>query len=185
MNIGDRVICKAATSKIFGKGILIGLPDAANQYLKVKLDDCHLVRHFWPSEVYPEFTPEDAQKVYGEAMRQFETGAIRSSDNGKPDYEGFLCPLVLREYGAFMHRHRLQADGKLRDSDNWQKGMTLPVYMKSAFRHFMNFWTLHRGHKAFTETGAETNIKEEAMALLFNTMGYMHEILKKEQENGK
>jgi hypothetical protein len=180
MEIGDRVVCKVGKIN-YGVGVLTGLPGSDNRYNKVVLDSRpEKTDFFWDSEISPEFTPKQVQEVYGDAMRQFETGATRSSDNGKPDYEGFISPLVLREYGAFMHRHRLQADGKLRDSDNWQKGMTLSVYMKSAWRHFINFWLLHRGYRAYTETGAETNLKEEVAALLFNTMGYLHEVLKGE-----
>jgi len=56
-------------------------------------------------------------------MRTFGGGATRNSDQGKPDYEGFLSPLVIIRYGEYMTRHRVQADGNIRDSDNWQKGI--------------------------------------------------------------
>jgi hypothetical protein len=66
-------------------------------------------------------------------MREFETGATRNPEEGKLDYEGFLSPLVLECYAKYMHEHRLQSDGKLRDSDNWQKGIPKEVYMKSGW----------------------------------------------------
>lgn len=113
-------------------------------------------------------------------MRNFETGATRNLDVNKFDYEGFLSPLVIEEFGRFMHKHRLQADGKLRESDNWQKGIPLDVYMKSAWRHFHTLWKIHRGHKAYDEKGNEVDYKEEAMALMFNIMGYVHEKIKME-----
>jgi len=75
----------------------------------------------------------------GEAVRKFETGATRSTDNNKFDYEGFLSPLVIEEFGRFMHKHRIQANGNLRDSDNWQKGITPESYMKSGWRHFFSW----------------------------------------------
>ena len=106
-------------------------------------------------------------------MREFETGATRDDCDDKPDYEGFLSPVVLEAYGRYMHRHRLQADGNLRDSDNWQKGIPAEEYMKSAWRHFVDWWLHHRGHQCLAR-GPE----EEALcALLFNVMGYMHERL--------
>ena len=52
-------------------------------------------------------------------MRNFDTGATRDTDKGKNDYEGFYSPLVVEAFGDYMTKHQLQADGKLRDSDNW------------------------------------------------------------------
>jgi len=105
-------------------------------------------------------------------LRKFKTGATRDTTKNKPDYEGFLSPLVIERYGKYMHKHREQADGKLRDSDNWQKGMPKDCYIKSGFRHFMDLWKEHR--KITTKDG----IEEALCALLFNIMGYLHEHLK-------
>lgn len=105
-------------------------------------------------------------------MRTFETGATRDQDENKPDFEGFLSPLVLDRYAEYMHKHRKQADGTLRDSDNWQKGIPLPAYMKSGFRHFLDWWKEHRGHR--TKEGLE----EALCALIFNASGYLHEVLR-------
>ncbi len=105
-------------------------------------------------------------------MQTFESGATRDSDGDKPDYEGFLSPLVLVRYGEYMVKHRKQADGALRDSDNWQKGIPLKNYIKSALRHIMDVWLEHRGHK--TKEG----IEEALCAAMFNVMGYLHERLK-------
>lgn len=102
-------------------------------------------------------------------MRTFETGATRDTDDGKLDYEGFFSPLVLRRRAEYMHRHRVQADGELRASDNWQKGIPLDAYMKSAFRHFVEWWAAHRA-------GADPS--EAIAALMFNCEGYLHETLK-------
>jgi hypothetical protein len=112
-------------------------------------------------------------------VRQFETGATRDSEEGKPDYEGFLSPLVVRRYGKYMHKHRVQADGKLRASDNWQKGIPATAYMKSLWRHFLDVWALHRGNKvADPDSPAEELTLEDALcAVLFNAHGYLHELL--------
>lgn len=114
-------------------------------------------------------------------MRYFETGATRDSDETKNDYEGFLCPLVIEAYGDYMTKHRKQADGNLRDSDNWQKGIPKAAYMKSKYRHFLDTWKIHRGYKAFDKkTGEEIDIKTSLLSEMFNTMGYLHEVLKEE-----
>ena len=80
-------------------------------------------------------------------MRVFEGGATRDNDETKPDYEGYLSPLVIYRYGEYMTKHRKQSDGNMRDSDNWQRGSGIPMaqYMKSMFRHLIDLWTLHRG----------------------------------------
>jgi hypothetical protein len=109
----------------------------------------------------------------GGEVRQFETGATRDTDNGKLDYEGFLSPLVLQRYAQYLHKHRLQSDGKIRASDNWQKGMPLAVYMKSAWRHFVDWWTWHRNPHVETRF----NVEEALCATIFNASGYLHELL--------
>lgn len=105
-------------------------------------------------------------------IRKFETGATRDIDVGKLDYEGFLSPIVLQRYAEYMNKHRHQSDGNLRDSDNWQKGIPKETYMKSAWRHFMDLWFEHRGFNS------RDGIEEALCALIFNVMGYLHEILK-------
>lgn len=111
-------------------------------------------------------------------MRNFKTGATRDSDTTKPDYEGFLSPLVVEEFGKYMTTHRVQADGAVRDSDNWQKGIPRTVYIKSKMRHDLDLWKLHRGHKVIDpKTKKETTIPEACCAIMFNTMGYLFEYL--------
>jgi len=109
-------------------------------------------------------------------IRQFETGATRDTTEGKLDYEGFLSPLVLECFADYMNDHREQSDGSLRDSDNWQKGIPLDVYMKSGWRHFFDWWKQHR--KLRTKATTEVVL----CALLFNVMGYLHEYLKAKQD---
>ena len=108
----------------------------------------------------------------GSTIRQFETGATRNNDVEQLDYEGFLSPIALRRFAQYMHKHRLQSDGTLRASDNWQKGIPLDAYMKSGLRHAIDWWLFHDG-----ADGRET-IEEALCALLFNVQGYLHEYLK-------
>src|SRR3972149_6479395 len=81
-------------------------------------------------------------------IRTFSTGATRDTNQNKPDYEGFLSPLVIKRFGEYMSKHRVQSDGNLRDSDNWQKGIPKEEYMKSAWRHFMDWWLENRGFES-------------------------------------
>jgi len=79
---------------------------------------------------------------------------------------------VLERYAQYMHKHRTQADGKQRTSDNWQKGMTKDAWMKSGWRHVHAWWKEHRGYK--TPDGIEDNL----CGVMFNAMGYLNELLK-------
>lgn len=104
-------------------------------------------------------------------LRTFSSGATRDTNVGKLAYEGFLSPLVLRRFAEYMHSHRVQPDGELRAPDNWQRGIPLDAYMDSGWRHFMDWWLLHREHDT------ECDIEEALCALLFNVQGYLHEVL--------
>jgi hypothetical protein len=103
-------------------------------------------------------------------LRKFDTGATRDNDTEKYDYEGFLSPQVHERFAAYMHRHRKQADGELRASDNWQKGIPRDAYMKSMYRHFMEVWKAHRNLPA-------EDLEESLCAMLFNVQGYLFETL--------
>jgi len=114
-------------------------------------------------------------------MRTFETGATRDSDKGKLDYEGFFSPLVLQRRARYMHRHRTQKDGQLRDSDNWQKGIDVDAYMKSLLRHSIDLWLIHRGYAV---VGTEGESMEELLcAVGFNSDGYLFELLTQKESN--
>lgn len=104
--------------------------------------------------------------------RTFASGATRDGDTGKHDYEGFLSPRVVIAFATYMHHNRELADGSMRASDNWQRGIPLEAYVKSAWRHFLDFWCEHRGMK--TKEG----IVWALCALLFNVQGYLDAILK-------
>lgn len=109
-------------------------------------------------------------------MRKFDTGATRDTDVGKLDFDGFLSPLALERFAQYMDKHRHTPNG-LRDSDNWQKGIPLPVYRKSFLRHCFEAWKLGR-------TGAMVGdaIEELLCAVMFNLQGWLHEAVKARQE---
>lgn len=110
-------------------------------------------------------------------MRSFKTGANRNSDDGKLDFEGFFSPAVLEMRAEYMHKHRHLEDGTLRNSDNWQKGIPMNEYMKSAFRHFFDWWKEHRG------LNSRDGIKDAILGLMFNCEGYLLEYFKKENND--
>lgn len=114
-------------------------------------------------------------------MREFGTGATRDTVEGKLDYEGFFSPAVLQRYAQYLHKHRTQSDGNLRDSDNWQKGIPIETYMKSKVRHGMYTWLIHRGFPAIDEKGEIADLEESLCAEIFNAMGYLFELLKDKQ----
>ena len=122
-------------------------------------------------------------------MREFTTGGTRDSDEGKNDYDGYLSFPVIEAYGNYMTFHRKQADGKLRDSDNWQKSFGdkhYEVCMKSLWRHFLDFWAIHRGYKRTDKnTGKEITLIDAGCAMLFNIIAYMHIYLVKTDKKQK
>ena len=113
-----------------------------------------------------------------EAGRIFESGATRDKDETKLDFEGFLSPRVIKAFAEYMHKNREMRDGSVRASDNWQKGIPFDSYMKSAWRHFFDWWAEHRG--LYSRDG----LTNALCGLLFNVSGYLHEHLKRiENEN--
>jgi len=118
-----------------------------------------------------------------EEVRKFESGATRNNDSDRPDYEGYLSPLVIERYGEYLTKHRHLENGMLRPSDNWKQGIPLSVYMKSAWRHFHHWWMRYSGY-TIKDPKAGLDIEEDLCGLLFNVQGYLHEILKVKY-NGK
>ncbi len=108
-------------------------------------------------------------------MRQFESGATRDDDQNKLDYEGFVSPAVLKRYSQYMHSHRKQTDGNLRDSDNWTKGIPKQQYLKSMIRHVVDVWLIMRGHMQEATT---QDLEDALCAVLFNVMGLLFEVLR-------
>lgn len=113
------------------------------------------------------------------AVRRFDSGATRDSEDGKLDYEGFFHPSTMERFAHYMDENRTQKDGSVRSSDNWQKGIPVDAYMKSAFRHFHEWWSLHRKARQTALTQSESDAMEVALcALWFNVQGYLFELLK-------
>lgn len=133
-----------------------------------------------PYEI-PYDQSEEAEKVLDaeHAMRQFETGATRNKEVD-PDIYGFTSPLALGMFAEYMHANRLQADGTMRDSDNWKKGIPLDSYIRSMRRHMQDLTLIHDGYEGLAREG----LMEALGGLFFNVQGYMHEIVKEGLEAG-
>lgn len=128
--------------------------------------------------VYPQFLWSASNNPFqsSEVTRQFNTGATRSADTDKFDYEGFLSPQVLEVFAAYMHVNRTMLDGSSRDSDNWQKGIPKVSYIKSLWRHFLDLWKINRG--IFSEEGELA----ASMGCMFNVQGWVLERMKEDPE---
>ena len=112
------------------------------------------------------------------SFRCFDTGATRSPLADKLQYSGFISPIVLKRYAEYMHKHRLQENGELRDADNWQKGIPDASALDSMLRHTMDVWLHQRGFELeMTET-----LLESLCAVIFNA-SVMILNLKRKDEN--
>ena len=106
--------------------------------------------------------------------RMFDTGATRSPLGDKLCYADFMDSRVIKRYCEYLHKHRVQTDGIVREPDNWKKGIDKTSYVDSMFRHFMDVWHWHLGH----QDEMSEDIQTALCALMFNTHGLMFEILK-------
>lgn len=120
----------------------------------------------------------DERTAAGNGSQQgFATGATRSSSEGKIDFEGHFNPEVLAIFGDYMNRHRVQRDGRVRASDNWQQGIPLYRYVKSLVRHVLEFWRMWRGTAVNNvDNGQLFTFNDVLCAIMFNTMGILYEM---------
>lgn len=133
-------------------------------------------------------------------IRRFETGASRDVDEHKIDPEACLSPIVLEAFAQYMVICQIMPDGTRRADDNWQKGMPCESYIKSGWRHWLEFWKWHRARTLFPELSPVSWIKVlqgqgpkttqldldvargillGGFGLLFNVQGYLHEYIKR------
>ena len=126
-----------------------------------------------------------SERIMEPKIRKFPTGATRDVDQEKLDFEGSLSPLVLQRYAEYMKRNCTLPDGSRRPCDDWKKGMPKDSYVKSAWRHFCDWWLEHSAFRS------REGIEDAICGLLFNAMGYLHVLLlerrylQKELNDGK
>ena len=109
-------------------------------------------------------------------MRKTKTGAIRNNDKGKIDYV-HISSIADRCFCEYMHAHMTQADGKIREADNWKKGMPFKWYKKSFLGHIQDVKMLMEGNNVM-EDGKAIEIFEALMGAKFNMDGMIHTLMK-------
>jgi hypothetical protein len=115
----------------------------------------------------PLTSAEQAQFETDTDVVRFQTGATRSAENLYDPY-GFLNPQVIQIYCEYMERHRVQKDGKTRDSDNWQRGMPSSRAYRSLLRHAFDVWLISCGYRP--KSADCVNITDALCAVVFNAM---------------
>ena len=115
-------------------------------------------------------------------MREFPTGATRSSDTGKPSYLKYISHPVWVRYGKYMLEHETQADGKKREAGNWQKGIPPREALESLERHASDAW----GHLDSVENSrfrlTDGGYEDALCAIIFNAVAMLHEQLRPKVE---
>lgn len=135
-------------------------------------DRCTCTAHTsWPHVKIDQCVEVSGQlTAVGNSMDNFNSGSTRTAET-LFDPEGFLNPEVLAQFSKYMANHRTQADGNIRNSDNWQKGMPKARYMRSMWRHFLDVWRIwRRGEKIH-------HLVDPLCAIMFNVHGMLLEVL--------
>lgn len=106
-------------------------------------------------------------------MRKFASGATRDSNANKLSFLGFDHPRVDLIFADYMHVHRTQSDGTIRDSDNWQKGIPVESYIESLLRHVHDVRMWERGEGEFSR---DADVIAALCAIRFNVNGLIFEL---------
>jgi hypothetical protein len=112
-------------------------------------------------------------------VRYFKSGATRDDDEDKAEPWGFTSSLVEKVFCEYMHEHRKQADGVMRESSNWRKGIPVDVYYHSLSRHILDFRLLW---EKFPEEAGTPNVLDVLCAIRFNVDGLILELKSAELE---
>lgn len=109
--------------------------------------------------------------------------ATRDDDSGKVSYEKITPAILDYSYGQYMKAHRKQADGSLREFDNWQSGFgdtpeaNAQVCLESMRRHVLDLSLLLSGVKV-SEKGKEINLEEACNSIRFNAQAILYQFIK-------
>jgi hypothetical protein len=77
----------------------------------------------------------------------------------------------------YLSDHRVLPGEKMRDFDNWKKGIPRQVYLDSLVRHTMDLvWTHYNLDEDEFDTHEE-KLEGLCCAVMFNSMGYLFELL--------
>ena len=97
----------------------------------------------------------DFQTKDSGARQNFETGAKRDTQEGKPRFD-LISPFMMTRLASLMER------GAVKYGEwNWEKGMPFSRFFGSAFRHLMQYWKGDRD-------------EDHLAAVIFNLMAIIH-----------
>ena len=116
-----------------------------------------------------------------DAIRTFDTGATRDTDEGKPRYHAYTCSLVEQKRGEYMLKHQKQGD-TIRPADNWKKRMPLEEILESLIRHVKDL-ELH--HDGYVDQCRESDVHEILGGIWANATFYHHGICQDERKERK
>lgn len=96
--------------------------------------------------------------------REFDTGALRESDEGKEDYVESVSWLTMRRFALYMKSNEMKYG-----RGNWKKGIPIEEYEKSLMRHLQKYLA-----NKYDGANLEPDVDHLAAAL-FNLSGLIHE----------
>lgn len=100
-------------------------------------------------------------------ITQFETGAIRDSQEGKEDYIQTFSWTAIKRYSQYMTGKKAKYG-----EGNFKKGIPIENYEQSMLRHVQKYLANKY------EGGTEEKEEDHLSAILFNVFGIMHEELR-------
>jgi hypothetical protein len=111
------------------------------------------------------------------SITQFDTGAVRDSQGGKPDFVETQSMLAEWRFANYMTGKK-----KKYGEGNFKKGIPKSSYLQSTYRHLVKLLALEDCEKYGipVQDWMEPN-EDHASAIRFNVNGYMHE----EEKEGK
>lgn len=104
-------------------------------------------------------------------MREFETGAVRDSGEGKEDYIETISWSAFKRYAQYMTGKK-----KKYGQGNFKKGIPIDSYEQSLVRHLQKYLSNKY------EDGNNEKEEDHLSAILFNVFGIMHEELRDKKE---
>lgn len=152
-------------------------------------------------ELQKILTPQEIKEFSD--IRRFESGATRSSSDGKIEQYGFRHPLVEHSFGKYMKVHQVQENGERRTSNNWWCGWSEDISIQSLVRHVEDLQAIQAGLYVYKvkgfdgentvvsihpieeleETGARVSKDDCYNAARFNCTAGLLEHLKKESND--
>lgn len=97
-------------------------------------------------------------------VTQFNTGAIRDSQEGKPDFVETISWTAFNRFAKYMTSKKEKYG-----SGNFKKGIPIDSYEKSLVRHIDKYF------RNKYEDGDDEKGEDHLSAIVFNVFGIMHE----------